>query len=140
MAVLERSLSKQTLAICPKIAEVDSFLLRDRQAAAPIREIHPELCFWSLDGRRSMRHKKSTAAGRRERVQVLARYEAASSEVLERALSETRRVQLQGDDILDALVALVTAEAPAGTLRSLVGQPDRDQHGLAMEMVYRDAT
>jgi predicted RNase H-like nuclease len=140
VAVLERWLTKQTLAICPKIAEMDSFLLRERRTAASIREVHPEVCFWSLAGRRSMRHKKSTSAGRRERVHVLAHYEASSSELLERALSETRRVQLQADDILDALVALVTAEAPAGMLRSLVGQPGRDQHGLAMEMVYRDAT
>jgi len=49
-------------------------------------------------------------------------------------------MRIQADDVLDALVALVTAEAPTGMLGSLIGQPSRDQHGLPMEMVYRDAT
>jgi predicted RNase H-like nuclease len=136
--VLQRALTKQTLAIREKIAEVDSVVLTDRRAASCIREVHPEICFWSLAGHRSMRYKKSTAEGRRERLLTLNRYEPSSSRLLDRALSETRRAQLQADDVLDALVALITAEVPPGELRVLRGEPDRDQCGLTMEMAYRE--
>ncbi len=87
-----------------------------------------------------MAHRKRTAAGRAERLQVLSRYESSSAELLQRALGGSPRWQVQADDVLDALVAFITAEAPTGTLRSLVTQPSRDECGLTMEMVYRDAS
>ena len=44
----------QTFAISDKIAKVDAFLLAARQPChPPIRECHPELCFWALNGGQS---------------------------------------------------------------------------------------
>jgi predicted RNase H-like nuclease len=51
-------------------------------------------------------------------------------------MSKTIRKYVQADDILDASVAFVTAEAIQGNLASLVGEPSHDTAGLPMEMVY----
>jgi predicted RNase H-like nuclease len=134
--VLGRSLTRQTWGICSKIADVDSFLAEDPAAARPLREVHPEVCFWALSGGTPMRHKKSTVAGRRERLDVLVRHEPSATALLRRALSETRRQDVQADDVLDALVALLTAESPDTCLKSLAEEPYRDQRALVMEMLY----
>jgi len=43
---------------------------------------------------------------------------------------------VQADDVLDAAVAFVTAEARGGELVPLVGMPPHDEIGLPMEMLY----
>ena len=55
-------------------------------------------------------------------------------------LAEQRRDNVQTDDVLDALVAYVTASASAGQLRRLSGTPAQDQEGLPMEMLYLPMT
>lgn len=134
--ILGRSLTRQTWGICSKIADVDSFLAEHPGAARRLQEVHPEVCFWALSSGTAMRHKKSTAAGRNERLAVLAQHESSCSAFLCRLLSETRRRDVQADDVLDALAVLLTAEFPGASLESLAAEPYRDQRGLAMEMVY----
>ena len=133
--LINRSLSEQTLGIRKKIAEVD-LLVRDR--IAPIREIHPEVCFWSLADRHAMQHKKSSEAGRKERVEVLTRFEPQTNQFLSRALNDTLRMHVAADDFLDALAAFITAEAQIGSLSRLSGKPAIDREGLPMEMLYLD--
>ena len=132
---MARKLSVQTWAISAKIKEVDRFL-RKAGGRSTIREVHPEVCFWALAGKKPMKHRKATRAGRKERLAVLRKYGADVSDLLERALTETRRKDVRADDIVDALAAFVTAEARGGTLQRLVGQPAHDQKGLPMEMLY----
>ncbi|MCI0659100.1 MAG: DUF429 domain-containing protein [Acidobacteria bacterium] len=131
--ILGRGLSQQTEGIRRKIAEVDELLLEESSRQRRLREVHPEVCFWALAGGRAMRHGKKTVAGRRERVAVLTRCEPEAAALVERALSETRRRDLAADDVIDAIVAFVTAEAP-----TTAGEPSRDEHGLVMEMVHLD--
>ena len=133
-AEMGRKLSAQTWAISPKIQEVDSFLRKS--GASSIREVHPEVCFWALAGKKPMKHRKSTQAGRDERLDVLTKYEAGARDLLERALAETLRKEVRADDIVDALVAFLTAEACAGKLTQIVGKPSVDQENLPMEMLY----
>ena len=133
---LERSLSAQAWGICRKIAEVDELLLSEPVARRAIREIHPEVCFWGLNGRRAMQHSKRRPAGVLERVGVLARYEPRTEALLASALAEQRRIDLQADDVLDALVGFVVARAMPGGIEGLDGQPVCDERGLPMEMVY----
>ncbi len=83
-----------------------------------------------------MKHRKSTQAGRNERLDVLMRYEKDAGDLLDRALAEIRRKDVRADDIVDALEAFVTAETRSGTLQRLVGEPSFDQKGLPMEMLY----
>jgi predicted RNase H-like nuclease len=131
-----RSVGAQTWGISPKIAEVDRFLLATGGQTRNIREVHPEVCFWALADRKPMQHKKKTAEGRAERVSVLARYETGIQMLMNDALSNTHRKDLHADDLLDAAVAFVTAEARIGVLDSLAGAPTHDQAGLPIEMLY----
>jgi predicted RNase H-like nuclease len=136
--VLGRRLSEQTQGIRRKIAEVDELLLGEISRQLRLREVHPEICFWALAGGSAMQHGKTTMAGMRERLVVLTRYEVEAHALLERALSETRRSDVAADDIIDATVAFVTAEAPTNSLVSVKGEPSRDEQGLVMEMVHLD--
>jgi predicted RNase H-like nuclease len=135
-ACIGRSIGAQTSGISPKIAEVDRLLRTHGAPRRSIREIHPEVCFWALAGRNPMTHSKTTLEGREERLRILRRYEPRISLLLSDALSKTLRKDVQADDVLDAAVAFVTAEATAGELRSLVGVPSHDPAGLPMEMLY----
>ena len=68
-----KGISKQAFAIAPKIAEVDK-LMQDRGVSAtpPVREVHPEVCFWALNNRQPMRSRKKVREGERERLHVFA--------------------------------------------------------------------
>lgn len=133
---LGRSLGAQTWGIGPKINEVDGFLLSQTDRRRNIREVHPEVCFWALAGRKPMRHSKKTAEGLEERLNVLQRFEPAVESLLKDILLSTLRKDVQPDDVLDAAVALVTAEARTGELTSLTGIPSHDRAGLPIEMLY----
>jgi len=54
----------------------------------------------------------------------------------EAVLEEHARGNLDGDDILDAAAAAITAWAEPEALRTLPERPPRDQRDLPMEMVY----
>jgi len=127
-------LSKQTWGILPKIAEADRLLRETRSGA--LREVHPEVCFWALAGEQPMRYSKRTPQGRRERLEVLLRYEPGVAALRLDALRNTRRTDVKEDDLLDAAVVFLTAEAKDGTLAVLAGRPAQDTEGLPIEMVY----
>jgi predicted RNase H-like nuclease len=135
-----RRIGVQTWAISPKIREVDQFLRAKPEAREKIREIHPEVLFWALNGRRSMSHKKSHRAGFEERVEVLRRCFTRTDNLVREALSTFPRNVVARDDILDASAAAVTALLGNGALATIPEQPERDAFGLPMEMVYHGAT
>jgi predicted RNase H-like nuclease len=83
-----------------------------------------------------MRYSKKKAQGRAERMSVLQRYEPGISLLMRDVLSRTLRKDVQSDDVLDAAVAFVTAEARDGALASLAGAPSHDPAGLPIEMLY----
>ena len=83
-----------------------------------------------------MKYRKATPAGLEERREILTKYEADSGDLLERALAGTDRKEVRADDVVDALVGFVTAEARGRSLTRLIGQPSHDRMGLPMEMVY----
>lgn len=136
LAELGRSLSAQAWAICAKVAEVDLLMLSKPGARARVREVHPEVCFWALNGRQAMTHSKSRREGRLERMRVLARHEPRSQPLVERVLAEQRRSAVHSDDVLDALAAFVTAADAASPHSALRGEPARDALGLPMEMLH----
>lgn len=131
-------MSKQALGICAKVAEVDSLLLGDASARGRVREIHPEVCFWAMNGQRPIDAAKSTSAGVEARLAVLTRRLPRARALVEATLSAHPRTKVQADDVLDALAAYVTAQAPLDKLRALRGNPERDQENLPMEMLYVD--
>lgn len=132
------SLSAQAWGICRKIAEVDKFLLANPDSRSIVREMHPEVCFWGLNGGRPMRHSKKTQEGGAERLELLESVDSRVGALYQRVITETLRKQVQRDDVLDALVGCVTGMAQAtGDLMQLKGTPVKGGEGLPMEMVYR---
>lgn len=139
-AELQLRLSTQAYGIMPKIAEVDQLLLSDPVARSTIREVHPELCFWGLNRRRPMMHRKSDAAGVAERLELLAGLLPWADSIFEGTLKKYRRSSVQRDDILDAMAAAATAipvHPSLGDMLSVPHEPERDSRGLPMEMLYR---
>jgi predicted RNase H-like nuclease len=137
-----KGLSKQSWMISPKIREVDKFLLSNKDARGKLREIHPEVLFWALNGGRAMRHNKRTDAGFHERVAVIEKYNKSYAEILRGAkrvdfnISLVARLKYSRDDIVDAFAAAMTARLSNGNLRTLPESPPHDMNGLPMEMVY----
>lgn len=132
-----KKLSKQAFAIAPKIAEVDAVVQETRRLGRPpIREIHPEVCFWALNGKRPMQHSKKEPQGKSERTALLQSHEPLTSRIIDKALRAFLRKDVAEDDIVDALAAAVTASHGHGGLQSLPYVPFLDAKDLPMEMVY----
>ena len=132
-----KKISQQTFAIAPKIADVDRVLRRRGLSATPrVREVHPEVCFWALNGCEPMEHRKKTKVGQEERLRVLECLEPRTRGIYGEALTEFRRKCVARDDVLDALVAAVTARCGYDRLTTIPECPPIDCEGLSMEMVY----
>ena len=131
-----KSLSSQSLAIMPKIREVDTLLRTSEKARNMVREVHPEICFWALAGERPMLHNKKKPAGIEERIAVMERVWPSAGEEFTRICKEVPRRIAARDDILDAMAAAVTACVNPVKLQTLPELPPRDIHGLPMEMGY----
>lgn len=134
---LGKKLSKQSWAISPKIREVDEFLLAEDRGGN-IREMHPEVAFWALNGRRPMKYRKGEKGekGFLERIEVLKRHLANAERIVAAARSKhPLKKDLADDDILDALVGAVTA-SHYPEIATIPENPTCDEHGIAMEMVY----
>ena len=129
-----RKLSKQSWFITAKIKQVDTFLY-EFQERDKLREMHPELCFWALNDFQAMQYNKKTDSGFKERTQLLMRFFPESNELIRQALNSYPRHAVARDDIVDALVGALTA-AFYPRLQSLPAQPEIDEQGLPMEVVY----
>lgn len=133
-------ISLQAWNICPRIAEVDRLLRADQGLAGIVRESHPELCLWSLHGKKTMRFPKKTMLGRLERMSVLETFFEDAVPVYEHALSGYARSDVGRDDIIDALALAVSAYACRGAFQSVPEDPEHDAAGLPMEMVIPYST
>ena len=130
-----KRLSVENWNIIPKIRDVDLLLSEDISARDHIREIHPELCFWGLAGR-PMQYAKKRSEGLAERTQLLQSIYPQAADIIVHVLSTYRRKDVAKDDILDALVASVTGLMGEQNLVSIPSEPEFDERGLRMEMVY----
>lgn len=131
-----RSLSEQAIAIMPKIAEIDSLL--PREADPQIREVHPEICFWALNGERPVVPSKHSEEGIEERLSVLERVEPRAKEIFNAGRAKfPQSAVAKDDDIVDALAVAVTARGGRrDVFHTLPQNPPLDARGLRMEMVY----
>jgi len=124
------------LGIIPKIKEVDELLSADMTARSRIREIHPEICFWALNGKKSMTFSKKDERGIQERKEALISVYPYCGDIFNYAEREYIRKEVARDDILDALVAAVTASKERQGISTIPENPVFDSKGLPMEMVY----
>jgi len=130
-------LSLQTWAIASKIAEVDNFL----QCQAPmknkkfkLRETHAEVCFRALSPcDADLEYNKKKSAGKEERRKILATHLPGARKI-ESEIKACLKSGIADDDILDAMVAAVTAKI--GRSETLPPNPPKDSRGLPMEMVF----
>ncbi len=136
LEVKGKSLSKQSWAILPKIREVDALLRDCTKARAIVREVHPEICFWALAGEEPMKYGKKRREGAEERIELLKSVRPSAGQEFDRACNSFPPNKVAKDDILDAMVAALTAFANPRELRTLPEEPCRDACGLPMEMVY----
>ena len=137
--------NSETFSIASETCEVDELLNNPGTGNCPIiREIHPEVCFRLLGVEREIRHKKTTPEGICERKNVLRDYECLTDTIFEDASAKFRNRRAAGDDdILDALVAAVTAKLGCQNveyeLRRLPGRNPTTCHEVppdGMEMLY----
>ena len=131
-----KKLSRQTFNILPKIKEIDDPVRGCAKARLLIREVHPEICFWALNKWKPMDFKKKEPEGIKERLTILERIRPSVRREFNTILECFRRRDVGRDDILDAMVASVTASADSSALCTLPSQVKRDDYELPMEMVY----
>ena len=131
-----REISRQAWAIVPKMREIDELLRANPALVGVVRECHPEVCFWALNGGQAMQHNKKAAEGRAERLRLLEAYFPDARVLLAQASSQYLRRQVALDDIVDAMVVAVTTKVGAGRYRTLPDPPEHDAHRWAMEIVY----
>lgn len=127
----------QSFAILPKIREWDELVQSDPQARAVLREVHPEVSFAALNGGRGkgLAFKKKSQDGTAIRTELLS--PVFGSEQVARLVQSVVRRQATTDDVLDALVALWSAErVAAGEAVSLPTLPVSDATGLATAIWY----
>ena len=80
-----------------------------------------------------MQYKKDKEDGYDERLRVLG-YHHQTYAIVSQTLEKYPRNIVSKDDILDALVAVLTGLGP---LKSLPDPPEIDDRGLPMQMFYR---
>lgn len=134
--VTGRRLTRQAWNLTPKIREMDQLLRLNPRARALIRESHPELCFWALNGEQPLPQSKHDPAGQTARERLLAGVYPDGRIMLRVARARFRTNDVHTHDILDALALAVTAAQGHNDLRSLPEDPPRDAYWLPQEIVY----
>ena len=134
-----RKISRQAWGITPKIREMDEFLKKQPEAGICIRETHPEVCFWALNGGKAMSYSKKTEAGNRERMAVLTPYLSKVGTVLKASLDRYPLKDVARDDVLDAIALAVVGFACGGKMSAFPETPEKDTCGFPMEIVYCQA-
>ena len=136
LRAIGKKLSRQAFAINPKIREVNDYLISNRDSEYLVREIHPEVCFWSLNDLKPMKYSKKRITGFEERLRVLEKHLPNAHDHVDRALNKYLRREVARDDILDALVGMVVASTPEDKLKTMPPAPPKDSRGLPMKIVY----
>ncbi len=87
-----------------------------------------------------MLYNKKTSDGRNERLEVLRRRLPTTDDVYEHALSSYLRMNVDHDDIVDALVAAVAGYRSHGNMTNVPEPPEIDPTGLPMRMAIPSFT
>jgi predicted RNase H-like nuclease len=127
-SVPPRSITIFAFAIFSKIREVDAVLRSDRALHGRVRETHPELAFWRLNGARPLVSAKKTEAGLVLRRRLLIEAGLAPAIVNGAPPKGAGR-----DDLLDALAcAAIAARIHRGLAQPFPDPPERDACDLPM--------
>jgi predicted RNase H-like nuclease len=124
-----KGLTIQAWCIGPKIKQVDDVITASCQHWA--FEVHPEVCFWALNGHSPMRNKKKSEQGAADRLTLL----RTVFPDIDRQLP-FRPPGVGKDDLLDAAVASWTALRIHNSEASQVCEPEHDLRGLSATIWY----
>lgn len=133
-----RKVSKQGFHLFPKIREIDVLLRAEPSMCERVFEVHPELAFRTMKGDPLTHPKKIKGvvnpSGMAERRDLL-----RAAGIAREAVSARPPRGAAGDDLLDALAALVVARhIAAGHGKPFPNPPGRDSHGLPIAIwTYR---
>ena len=131
----QRGFGAQAFAILPKIREWDDLLRSDPHACEQVREIHPEVSFAALAGGKGLLEGKRTREGEARRRTLLGT--VFGDEAVESLLARVPRQWAATDDVLDALVALWSAQRIArGEARTLPESAVIDSCGMITAIHY----
>ncbi len=122
-------LSQQAFGIGSKIKQVDDAITPETQQWA--FEVHPDVCFWALNGDRPMAHNKKTKGGAADRLSVLNPIFPKIGHHL-----GSRPQGVGKDDLLDAAAAAWTALRRHRGEAKCVCPAERDEKGLAVTICY----
>ena len=127
-SVPPRSITIFAFGIFSKIREVDAVLQSDRARDGQVRETHPELAFWRLNGGCPLASAKKTKVGLALRRRLLIEAGLAPAMV-----NGAPPKGAGPDDLLDALVcSAIAARIHHGLARPFPDSPERDACGLPM--------
>ena len=125
-----KKLTKQTFALMKKIREVDDLMTPELQNR--VREIHPEILFWALNGQKPIELNKKTVPGQALRHKLLQEIFADMDGILTQAPPHGYLM----DDALDALVAAwMAGQTVIGEAGTLPENPQFNSKGLKMEIL-----
>lgn len=124
-------ISKQAFHLFPKLRAVDAHMTPARQER--VREVHPELAFFAMNGDAPLQHSKHAKEGDDERRRLLHAHGFAG---IGAAVETHAGRNVTRDDILDAHAACWTAQRlHRGTAQRLPEEnPPRNARGLRMEI------
>jgi len=136
------SIGRQSWNITDLIARLDTFLLEtEPDAVGTIREAHPEVCFWALNGESATdcSKRQQPAAAFWERVKILKDIDDKITDNIRDAGTDLD-IKVRNDDIVDGFALALTASPKTGDLRTLPDQWPKGDEGdpkrVSMEMVY----
>jgi predicted RNase H-like nuclease len=124
-----RGLSQQAFGIGAKIKQVDDAITPDCQQWA--FEVHPEVCFWALNGQHPMAHNKKTKEGVADRIDLLS---TIFPDIQPHLVN--RPPGVGKDDLLDAAAAAWTALRLNNANAVHACNSERDEKGLAVTICY----
>ena len=134
-AIDGRGFGAQAWGILPKIREWDDTLQSTPDRLSELFEVHPEVCFCTLNSGKPMDFSKRSEPGAMERRRLLE--EVFGREAVASVLANPSRRPAKDDDVLDALVVLWTAGRIArGEARTLPEKREIDRVGLPMAIWY----
>jgi predicted RNase H-like nuclease len=132
LRTLGKSLAKQSIAIIPKIREVDEFLNGHPEYKNRILESHPEVDFARLNGSVLMSRKKEEP-GPYERISILSEF--LGKEELSGIYGKAKELKCNQDDLIDAICLAVTgALYTHGQCETIPEKPEPDENGLLMQL------
>jgi predicted RNase H-like nuclease len=117
--------SAQSHALGPRILHVTELAESD----ARFCEVHPEVSFRAMNGGQALSHRKKSAAGAFERLEILHRHGIDLDELGEAA-------PLPLDDVLDAAAAAWSANRIASGTAKTIPDPPEVVDGLALAVWY----